>query len=76
MKAIGEKILGVGGIVLAEGQYKYLGLVLCNVLMISDSGEPHYRIKRIMQPAFNASHVKNLFPRFRIGAQAVSNALH
>ncbi|KAK7460593.1 hypothetical protein VKT23_009314 [Stygiomarasmius scandens] len=52
MKAIGEKILGAGGIILAEG-------------------DAHYRIKRIMQPGFTANRVKNFFPRFRSGSQAL-----
>ena len=69
MIVFGEKIFGVGGIVLAEG--KYSGFVSYMMSWWIFEGESHVRIKRIMQPAFNASHVKKLFPKFRIGAQAV-----
>ncbi|EGO03066.1 hypothetical protein SERLA73DRAFT_158707 [Serpula lacrymans var. lacrymans S7.3] len=55
MTAIGEKLVGKGGIILSEG-------------------EAHHRIKRIMQPAFNAGPVRNLLPHFRHGALALVDA--
>ncbi|EIN09899.1 cytochrome P450 [Punctularia strigosozonata HHB-11173 SS5] len=55
MTALGEKLVGKGGIILSEG-------------------EAHYRIKRVMQPAFNASNVRALLPRFRHGALALVDA--